>query len=109
VIFVRDEDLELRETLTAALPSTRIHWVELPSESPLETLTREIRDEDVDLVLIAERLPEDEYAEFKRLCLDSGRPFVRLPDGLEPDRVAHQILRQVGWRLRDRNAATPAS
>ena len=106
MIFVRDEDIGLREPLAAALHLTQIHWVELPTEEPLETLAREIAGDDVDLVLIAERLPEDQYAEFKRLCLVSGRPFVRLPDGLEPDRVAHQVLRQVGWRLRDRSAAT---
>lgn len=106
MIFVRDEDTKMREPLAAALHLTQINWVELPAEEPLETLAREIRGVDVDLVLITEHLPEEEYAEFKRLCLASGRPFVRLPDGLEPNRVAHQVLRQVGWRLRDRSAAT---
>jgi len=108
VIFVRGEDIVMREPLSAALHLTQIRWVELPIEDPLETVEREIGAEDVDLVLIAERLPEQEYAEFKRLCLESGRPFVRLPAGLAPDQVAHQVLRQVGWRLRDRDAVAPS-
>jgi len=36
--------------------------------------------------------------------MDGECPFVRLPGDLTPEHVAHQVLRQVAWRLRQEQA-----
>lgn len=70
-------------------------------EAPCEAdLAAWIDAEPSSLVLLGRRLDEGSYDTFKRLCLDRGRLFVRLPDGFESEHVARQVLRQVGWRLR---------
>lgn len=103
---VQDDDLErgLRETLGFET----LRWVVLPlSETDAETerqlaarVEQEIRETPDGLVLLARRLPQDAYAEFKSLCMGLRRPFVRLTGTLDPPTVAHQVLRQIGWRLR---------
>lgn len=105
LIFGDEERSEARAPIAAALELSELEWVTLSGDSVREVLAERIRREDVELVLIAARLPQDDYAEFKRLCLEHGKPFVRLPASLEPGQVAHQILRQVGWRLRSQAAA----
>ena len=57
-------------------------------------------DEAVDLFLLGVRLGTEEYQSFKERCLERGTPFVRLPGSFAASAVAHQITRQVGWRLR---------
>ena len=59
-----------------------------------------VLDEDVDLYLLGIRLATEEYGSFKERCLEKGRLFVRLPGAVDAASIAHQVLRQVGWRLR---------
>jgi hypothetical protein len=54
-----------------------------------------------DVVFMGLRLPQDEYLSFKDRCVELRLPFVRLPGEPTPGAVAHQTLRQVGWRLRE--------
>ncbi|WP_145194896.1 hypothetical protein [Planctomycetes bacterium Poly30] len=56
--------------------------------------------EGADLILLGVRLPAAEYQRFKEACLERHRPFVRLPGAFTAAAIAHQISRQVGWRLR---------
>lgn len=89
------------EALRRALGLTELRWVVLPEEPEVEArIAAEISAGDPGLILLGRRLEPDAYASFKQLCLDTQRPFVRLVQGYEPSRVAHQILRQIGWRLR---------
>lgn len=57
-----------------------------------------------DVVFMGLRLPQDEYLVFKDRCVELRLPFVRLPGEPTPGAVAHQTLRQVGWRLRELRA-----
>ncbi len=89
------------DELRDALRLRELSWASMSDEEDHGARLAEVLGAQEDgLVLLATRLPVEEYAEFKRLCKENGRPFVRLPAGLEPPRVAHQILRQIGWRLR---------
>jgi hypothetical protein len=54
-----------------------------------------------DLVFMGLRLPQDEYLAFKERCVALQLPFVRLPGAPSAGAVAHQTMRQVGWRLRE--------
>ncbi|MEM8713795.1 MAG: hypothetical protein AAGG01_22870, partial [Planctomycetota bacterium] len=68
-----------------------------------EILGKVLEDETSELILLGVRLPADEYQRFKEACLERQAPFVRLPGSFSSSAVAHQISRQVGWRLRGRS------
>jgi hypothetical protein len=100
-VLLGDEQHEAAiQGLAPALGLASVEFVRVPEEGVLEVLQQAVAGPRVELVMIVSRLPHDGYAEFKRLCLAHDRPFVRLPDGVEPRQVAHQVLRQVAWRLR---------
>ncbi len=98
-LIAGQEDLPARDLLTKELELTQVRWVDLSKQGDGVDLDAEIRREEVDLVLIAERLSIPLYADFKRACLEHKTPFVRLPGGYEPGQVAQQVLRQVGRML----------
>lgn len=55
---------------------------------------------ETDLILLGVRLESEAYSALKQVCASRELLFVRLPDGFDPEQVAKQVLRQVGWRLR---------
>ena len=59
-----------------------------------------VLDEEIDLYLLGIRLASEDYGSFKERCLEKGRLFVRLPGSVDATAISHQVLRQVGWRLR---------
>ena len=92
-------------SLAGALGIEEVRFVDLAgAAAPLEAVHAALADATPDLVLIAHRLPLEEYAGFKQACMDGECPFVRLPGDLTPEHVAHQVLRQVAWRLRQEQA-----
>lgn len=62
---------------------------------------------ETDLYLLGLRFVPAEYQRFKEACLEKGKQFVRLPGALEPRAIAHQVSRQVGWRLRAQSQPHP--
>ena len=67
-----------------------------------------LHEPETDLVLLGIRLPAEEYQQFKEGCLEQQKPFVRLPGPFHAPVIAHQISRQVGWRLRSQAKDGPA-
>ncbi|MEE2940846.1 MAG: hypothetical protein VX460_10710 [Planctomycetota bacterium] len=61
---------------------------------------QELLDGDTELFLLGVRFVPEEYQGFKETCLQRDKQFVRLPGALDARAIAHQISRQVGWRLR---------
>ncbi len=55
---------------------------------------------DTELFLLGIRLDPEEYQTFKQGCISRDKQFVRLPGSLDAQAIAHQVSRQVGWRLR---------
>lgn len=94
--------------LSAGLGLAQLEVVAVPEAPTEQQLEAWIDGNDSKLVLLGRRLDEDSYEIFKRICLDRGRLFVRLPDGFEPAHVARQVIRQVGWRLRPQAAIRAA-
>jgi hypothetical protein len=78
-------------------------FVELQENGAPPLIEPALDDASVDLVMIAMRLPMDDYTWFKDACMKREKPFVRLPGGVAPHEVAHQVVRQVGWRLRSKD------
>lgn len=74
--------------------------VDADEDARWEKLNATLRSEDSDLILLGVRLAAEEYQRFKQECLERQKPFVRLPGSLSAAAIAHQISRQVGWRLR---------
>ncbi|MEC8510515.1 MAG: hypothetical protein VX015_00090 [Planctomycetota bacterium] len=64
------------------------------------SILQELLDGDTDLFLLGVRFVPEEYQSFKETCLQREKQFVRLPGALDARAIAHQISRQVGWRLR---------
>lgn len=89
-----------KKKLADSLALSRVHARVIPETPDEGQLAKWIDDSPNSLVLLGRRLDEGAYDTFKRLCLERGRLFVRLPEGFEPEHVARQVLRQVGWRLR---------
>jgi hypothetical protein len=54
----------------------------------------------VAVVLLAIRWASHSYGDVKDYCDKYGKPMVYLTGGYNPNQVAHQILAQVGDRLR---------
>lgn len=104
-VFGESVDETAKASLAEHLELRDVRWVVLPAQDVEPVLETEIANPDTDIVLIATRLPVDAYVTFKELCQHHEKPFVRLPSGYEPREVAHQVLRQIGRRLR--GAATP--
>jgi hypothetical protein len=100
------EDEEARQTLVAELRLGELEWIAVEDPDGTELLEREIPRTAARLVLLGTRLTPAAYAEFKRLSTEHSKLFVRLPEGLTPDIVARQVLRQVGWRLRPEGLPT---
>ncbi len=109
LLLGRAENEPEGDELVEALDLQALEFASLEGEAePLERIRERLDSLGVELVLIAQRLPAEEYTEFKRMCMERGVPFVRLATGLDPREVAHQVLRQVAWRLR-RDPARVAS
>lgn len=81
------------------LSGTRFVPLDLEDDA-LARAEQELGKKESDIVLIAYRLPAEDYSAFKELCMQLECPFVRLPGEVSGTHVAQQVLRQVGWRLR---------
>ncbi|HIF42230.1 MAG TPA: hypothetical protein EYQ74_14190 [Planctomycetes bacterium] len=93
------------EGMVAELGLDTMRWVELEEGAPAgELLDQELNASEHDLVVLATRLAEDDYARFKGLCAASDTLFVRmsLGDGeeLTGENLASECDRQIGERLR---------
>ncbi|MFT4538650.1 MAG: hypothetical protein ACI835_001087 [Planctomycetota bacterium] len=101
LLFAGEETAEAVEALRDTLEISEVQWVSLEGVEDIQkALVEKISEGSYSLVLIGIRLAVSEYAIFKQLCIEQGKPFVRLPSGTSPVQVAHQVLRQVGRRLR---------
>ncbi len=92
------------EVLASELGASRLDLLEIDVEGPEaergEALEGALEEEGARLFLLGVRLEAEEYNAFKERCLEQKLAFVRLPGPLSAAAIAHQVMRQVGWRLR---------
>ncbi len=96
-------DARVRQEVARDLVTGDVRWVELADGSGMEDIASTLETYEAAIVLLGVRLDGDAYNAFKDDCLEKGTLFVRLPDGFAPEHVARQVIRQVGWRLRQRH------
>jgi len=92
------------EALAAELGAKQLDVLKVDVDGPgkerSETLKGALADDGSRLFLLGVRLDTEEYNGFKASCLEQKLAFVRLPGPLSATAIAHQVMRQVGWRLR---------
>ncbi|MAF64139.1 MAG: hypothetical protein CMJ84_00580 [Planctomycetes bacterium] len=84
-----EEDLEFGE----------LRWIATTAHRSLAPLEVEIAKPDVALVILAIRWSDHAKGDLKPCAERAGVPFLRLPGGYNPNRVAHEILSQVSGQL----------
>lgn len=93
---------EAEERLIRDLELRDLRWLSAPAHSSVSQFEPSIARPEVDLVVLAIRWASHSFEETKYMCERYGKPFVRLPAGYSPNRVARDILEQVSDQLRSR-------
>lgn len=89
-----------RDALIEAFGLSNLNWVSTPEHTSVSVFAAPIARPEVAVVLLATRWSNHDYQNVKDYCAEHGKLFVKLPAGYHPNQVAHQILGQVGDRLR---------
>ena len=89
-----------RDALVEAFGLADLNWVSTPEHTSVSVFEAPIARPEVAVVLLATRWSNHDYQNVKDYCEEHGKLFVKLPAGYHPNQVAHQILGQVGDRLR---------
>jgi hypothetical protein len=89
-----------RDALVEAFGLTDLQWITTEEHASLTVFEAPIARPEVAVVLLAIRWSSHSYAGVQEYCDRYGKLLVRLPAGYHPNQVAHQILSQVGHRLR---------
>ncbi len=89
-----------KAALVRAFGLSDLYWLDPPEHSSVSVFEAPVARPEVAVVLLATRWCSHDYQKVKDYCDEYGKLFVKLPAGYHPNQVAHQILRQVGGRLR---------
>lgn len=88
------------DALRRAFGLKELKWAAARDHESLSRFEPAIADPDVSVVLLAIRWSSHSYGGVKDYCDQYGKLLVRLPGGYHQNRVAAEILQQVGDRLR---------
>lgn len=69
-------------------------WVSTRPHETLEVFKTPIRRDEVSLVILAIRWASHAYGSISAFCRQMDKPFIRLPAGYNPRRVAYEIISQ---------------
>lgn len=89
-----------RAALIRAFGLADVDWITTEDHTSVTVFEAPIARPDVVVVLLAIRWSNHSYGDVQEYCDTYGKLLVRLPGGYHPNQVAHQILSQVGHRLR---------
>jgi hypothetical protein len=89
-----------RDALVEAFGLADLDWVSTVDHESVTVFEAPVARPEVAVVLLAIRWSNHSYGEVQEYCDRFGKLLVRLPGGYHPNQVAHQILTQVGNRLR---------
>jgi hypothetical protein len=88
-----------QRALERSLELAELRWIATAPHEPLSTFEPQIARAEVALVMLAIRWASHSFEGVKAICERHGKPFVRLPAGYSPNRVAAEILDQASERL----------
>jgi len=90
---------QAEEALRSAFDLAELRWVATQEHQSIAPFEAEVARRDVGLVLLPIRWASHSFEGVQEFCERYGKPFVRLPGGYNPNRVAIEVLRQVERRL----------
>lgn len=91
---------DARRKLKDAFGLREVHWPASREHGRVSDFEPTVAQPRVSVVCLAIRWSSHSYEEVSDFCRTHGKLLVRLPGGYNPNQVAHQILQQVGERLR---------
>jgi hypothetical protein len=101
VVFIGGQERSLaRRALEEAFGLTALNWISTRPHESVTVFEAPIARPEVAVVLLAIKWASHSYGDVVEYCTKYGKPLVRLKSGYNPNQVAHQILNQVGDRLR---------
>jgi hypothetical protein len=89
-----------RAALIRAFDLADLDWITTEDHTSVTVFEAPIARPEVAVVLLAIRWSNHSYGDVQEYCEKYGKLLVRLPGGYHPNQAAHQILSQVGHRLR---------
>lgn len=89
-----------RRAIERAFGLSGLNWVSTRPHESVTIFEPAVARTGVAVVLLAIRWASHSYGDVKGYCEKYGKPLVYLTAGYNPNQVAHQILAQVGDRLR---------
>lgn len=100
VFLIGGEQRPLRKAaIEEAFGLSELVWETTVEHSSHELFHPVVERPDVVLVLLAIRWSSHSYSEIEDVCRRLGKPLVRLPGGMHPNQIAHQIMNQASNRL----------
>lgn len=94
-----------RRAVERAFGLSALNWISTRPHESVTIFEPAVARPEVAAVLLAVRWSSHSYGDVKDYCDKYGKPIVYLTGGYNPNQVAHQILAQVGDRLRALNRA----
>jgi hypothetical protein len=94
VLIGGDERPHAKAALINAFALKDVIWVSTRPHETLEILKTPIRRDEVCLVVLTIRWASHAYGNIRTLCRQLGKPFIRLPAGYNPHRVAYEVIDQ---------------
>lgn len=94
-----------RRSIERAFGLASLNWISTRPHESVTIFEPAVARSDVAVVLLAIRWASHSYGDVKGYCEKYGKPMVYLAGGYNPNQIAHQILSQVGDRLRALNIA----
>jgi len=96
-----DQRPDKLERIERAFELEELIWLPTSPHTSIERITPHIKRHAVAVVLLALRWASHVYSpHMRKACNDASVPFVRLRAGLNPNRIANEIVAQIGEQLR---------
>ena len=89
-----------RRAIERTFGLSELNWISTRPHESVTIFEPAVSRPDVAVVLLAIRWASHSYGDVKEYCEKYGKPMVYLTGGYNPNQIAHQILSQVGDRLR---------
>jgi hypothetical protein len=88
------------ESLEQELEHKELRWLSSREHESISSFIPDVKRTDTAVVLLAIRWASHAFEDVQETCNQYNKPYVRLPGGYGANRVAYEIVRQQGERLK---------
>lgn len=104
VVLIGGNERPLAKTaLIKAFALEDVIWISTRPHETLEVFKTSIRRNEVGLVILAIRWASHAYGSISSFCRQMDKPFIRLPAGYNPRRVAYEVISQASHAFKLEN------